>query len=48
MECGNRKLWEAYWDHGKDANVVALLTIRKNCEDDVKARIGNLASLKDA
>jgi hypothetical protein len=32
----------------KDANAVALLTMRKNCEDDVKARIGNLASAKDA
>jgi hypothetical protein len=32
----------------KDANAVALLTMRKNCEDDVKARIGNLTSAKDA
>lgn len=32
----------------KYANVVAQLIIRKNCEDDVKARIGNLTSAKDA
>jgi hypothetical protein len=32
----------------KDANAVALLTLRKNCEDDVRARIGNLTIAKDA
>jgi hypothetical protein len=32
----------------KDANGVALLTIRKNCEDEVRARIGNLTLAKEA
>jgi hypothetical protein len=32
----------------KDANAVALLTMRQNCEGGVKARVGNLASEKDA
>lgn len=32
----------------KDANAVALLTIRKNCEDDVQARIGSIGSAKEA
>ena len=36
-----KRTWE-------DANAVALLTIRKNCEDDVRARIGNLESAKEA
>jgi hypothetical protein len=31
----------------KDANAVTRLTMRQNCEDDVKARIGNLTSAKD-
>jgi hypothetical protein len=32
----------------KDANGIALLTIRKNCEDEVRARIGNLTNAKEA
>lgn len=40
----NRKMRRAW----EDANAVALLTMRKNCEDDVKARIGNLESAKEA
>jgi hypothetical protein len=32
----------------KDANSTALLTIRKNCEDEVRARIGNLTNAKEA
>jgi hypothetical protein len=32
----------------KDANSIALLTIRKNCEDEVRARIGNLTNAKEA
>jgi hypothetical protein len=32
----------------KDANSIALLTIRKNCEDEVRARIGNLTNTKEA
>jgi transposase InsO family protein len=32
----------------KDGNSVALLTIRKNCEDEVRARIGNLTNAKEA
>jgi hypothetical protein len=31
----------------KDVNAVARLTMRKNYEDDVKVRIGNLTSAKD-
>jgi hypothetical protein len=31
----------------KDANGVALLTMRKNCEDEVRARIGNLTLAKE-
>jgi hypothetical protein len=30
----------------KDANSIALLTIRKNYEDEVRARIGNLTNAK--
>lgn len=32
----------------KDANVVALLTIRKNCKDNVRAGIDSIGSAKDA
>ena len=32
----------------KDVNSIALLTIRRNCEDDVRARIGSLTNAKDA
>jgi hypothetical protein len=32
----------------KDANRVALFTMRKNCEDEVRARIGNLTLAKVA
>jgi hypothetical protein len=32
----------------KDANSIALLTIQKNCEDEVRARIGNLTNAKEA
>ena len=32
----------------KDANSIALLTIRRNCEDDVRVRIGSLTNAKDA
>jgi hypothetical protein len=32
----------------RDANSIALLTIRKNCEDEGRARIGNLTNAKEA
>jgi hypothetical protein len=32
----------------KDANSIALLMIRKNCEDEVRARIGCLTNAKEA
>ena len=32
----------------KDTNSIALLTLRKNCEDNVRARIGNLSTAKEA
>jgi hypothetical protein len=32
----------------KDANAVALLTMQKNCKDDVRTRIGNMTIAKDA
>jgi hypothetical protein len=32
----------------KDANSVTLLTIGKNCEDEIRAQIGNLTNTKEA
>jgi hypothetical protein len=32
----------------KNANSIALLTIRKNCENEARARIGNLTNAKEA
>jgi hypothetical protein len=32
----------------KDANGIALLTTRKNCDDEVRVRIGNLTNAKEA
>ena len=32
----------------KDKNMVALITIRKNCEEPVKSHIGNISTAKEA
>lgn len=32
----------------QDANAIALLTIRKNCENDVRARVGNISTAQAA